>query len=92
MFYGGNVEDKNTSVNISGYDDERIAAGMNYVSQWSSGWSNYRGPHLSAYPEEDQQAMRDRVTRRIVRKDGVPYESFRYYEGPPDSMGRAPRH
>ncbi len=92
MFYGGNVEDKNISVNISGYDDERIAAGMNYVSQWSSGWSNYRGPHLSAYPEENQQAMRDRVTRRIVRKDGVPYESFRYYEGPPDSMGRAPRH
>ena len=92
MLFGGNIDDKNTWVNISGYDDERIAAGMNYVSQWSSGWSDYKGSDLSAYPPEDAVAMRARVTNRIVRKDGVPYEAFRYYKGAPDAMGRAPRH
>lgn len=92
LFYGGNVDDKNTWVDISGYDDERIAAGMHYVSQWSSGWNDYRGSDLTAYPEADQKAMRDRIARRIIRKDGVPYEAFRYYTGAPDGLGHAPRH
>jgi len=91
LFYGGNVKDKNTRVNITGYDDNRIAAGMNYISQWTSGWNNYRGPNLDDYPAEDREAIRDRVSRRIVREDGVPYERFRYYKGNPDGMGRGPR-
>jgi LmbE family N-acetylglucosaminyl deacetylase len=89
MFYGGNDKDMNTEVNITGYDDKRIEAGKKYISQWSSGWNNYRGPNLADYPPEDQEAMTNRVTRRIVRKDGVPYEKFRYYKGRPDGMGSA---
>jgi len=91
LFWGGNAKDKNTSVNISGYDDERIKAGLNYISQWSSGWKNYRGPNLDDYPPEDREAITNRVTRRIIREDGVPYERFRYYKGSPDGMGRGPR-
>jgi len=91
LFYGGRIKDTNTRVNISGYDDNRIEAGMKYLSQWSSGWKNYRGPNLDDYPAEDREAITNRVSRRIVREDGVPYERFRYYKGAPDGMGRGHR-
>ena len=60
LFYGGNVADKNTKVDITDYADQRITAGMKYVSQWSSGWSDYLGPDLSKYPAGEEQKMRDR--------------------------------
>ena len=92
LFYGGNVDDKNTRVDITDYVDQRIAAGMKYISQWSSGWDNYRGPELSNYPQADQDALRERITRRISVEDGKSYEGFRYYQGIPDGIGHAPRH
>lgn len=91
LFYGGNISDKNTRVNISDYVNQRVEAGMKYVSQWSSGWSNYRGSDLSNYPEEDRAAIENRVRRRIVVENGISYERFRYHKGPPDTMGHAPR-
>ena len=92
LFYGGNAEDKNTRVDITDYAAQRIEAGMKYVSQWSSGWDNYRGPDLSGYPQADQDALRERITRRIRVEDDRSYESFRYYKGIPDGIGHAPRH
>ena len=92
MFYGGNLPDKNTDVNITDYVDNRIAAWLKYVSQFSSGWENYRGPDIKNYPKEDQVAMRNRITRRIKNESGPSYERFRYYKGNPDGLGHAPRH
>jgi LmbE family N-acetylglucosaminyl deacetylase len=92
LFYGGNVEDKDTSVDITEYAAQRIEAGLKYVSQWGSGWDNYRGPDLSDYPQQDQDDMKARITRRIKVEDGKSYESFRYYKGIPDGLGHAPRH
>jgi len=91
MFYGGNVSDKNTTVNINDYVENRVAAGMKYVSQWSSGWKDYKGPDLDKYPPDDREAIENRVRRRIFVKDGISYERFRYHKGPPDTMGHGPR-
>jgi len=91
LFYGGNIPDKNTRVEITDYVENRVAAGMKYVSQWSSGWDNYRGPDLANYPQEDRDAIESRVRRRIVVEDGKSYERFRYHKGAPDTMGHAPR-
>jgi LmbE family N-acetylglucosaminyl deacetylase len=92
LFYGGNTPDKNTKVDITDYADRRIDAGMKYLSQWGSGWDNYLGPELSAYPQEEQQSLRDRISRRIKVENGVSYEGFRYYKGIPDMLGHGPRH
>ena len=92
LFYGGNPSDKNTKVNITDYADKRMEAGMKYLSQWSSGWDNYRGPDLASYPQEDQETLKNRITRRIKVEDGVSYEEFRYYKGIPDMIGHGPRH
>jgi len=91
LFYGGNISDKNTTVNITDYVEKRVAAGMKYVSQWSSGWSNYLGPNLADYPAEDQENMENRIRRRIIVENGISYERFRYHKGPPDTMGHGPR-
>ena len=92
LFYGGNVSDKDTKVDITDYAEQRIQAGLKYISQWGSGWDNYRGPDLNDYPVEDQEAMKNRITRRIKVEDGKSFESFRYYKGIPDGIGHAPRH
>ena len=92
LFYGGNLSDKNTTVDITDYADQKIAAGLKYISQWSAGWDNYRGPNLSDYPKSDQDAMRKRITGWIETKDGKYYERFRYYKGIPDGLGHEPRH
>ncbi len=91
MFYGGNIPDKNTMVNITDYVEKRVAAGLKYVSQWSSGWRDYRGPNLADYPPEDREAMEKRIRNRIFVENGISYERFRYHKGPPDTMGHAPR-
>ena len=91
LFYGGNVKDKNAKVNITDYEDNKIAAGMKYICQWSSGWANYLGPDLSKYPEADVEAFRNRVTGWIQHEDGLAYETFRYYKGIPDGLGHESR-
>ena len=91
LFYGGNVSDKNTSVNITPYVEKRVAAGLQHISQWSSGWENYRGPDLNNYPAADREAFEKRIRGRLIHEDGVYYERFRYYTGIPDRMGHGPR-
>ena len=91
LFYGGNIDDKNTKVDITEYTDQRIAAGMKYVSQWSSGWSDYKGPDLSKYPDGEEAKLRNRVSRRIVVENGKSYERFRHYKGAPDGLGHSKR-
>jgi LmbE family N-acetylglucosaminyl deacetylase len=91
LFYGGNTQDKNTVVVIDDYVDQRIEAGVKYVSQWSSGWSDYRGPNLDDYPEGEKEAVYQRIRNRLKYIDGKAVERFRHHKGLPDSMGHGPR-
>jgi len=85
MLFDSAEEDKNTWVDISGFEDKKITAMSKYVSQWSSGWYDYRGPEL---PNEEAKEVRERVSRRIEYREGNPVEGFRYVKGLPDNIGR----
>lgn len=78
-------DDVNTWVDISDFKEMKIKAMSQYVSQWSSGWYDYKGPELS---EEEAAEVRKRVSSRIRYKDGKAVEAFRYYKGLPDNIGR----
>ncbi|HHP7242574.1 MAG TPA: PIG-L deacetylase family protein [Cyclobacteriaceae bacterium] len=92
LFFDGNEGDQNVKVDITDYVDKRIEAGMKYICQFSSGWENYRGPNLEEYPEKDQKEFYNRIKNRITYKNGKAYESFRYYKGIPDGIGRKNRY
>jgi len=85
MLFDSAAEDQNTWVDISGFVDDKITAMSKYVSQWSSGWYDYRGPDLS---EAEAGEVRERVSRRIEYREGNPVEGFRYVKGLPDNIGR----
>ncbi len=84
LFFGGVDEDINTWVDISSTLEKKLDAAAKYVSQFSSGWSNYQGPELS---QEEQKQLREGRMRRITRRDGKPVEGFRHYKGLPDGIG-----
>lgn len=85
MLYDSAEEDKNTWVDITGWDQRKVDALSKYVSQFSSGWSDYNGPDLS--PDE-QEEMKENLRRWLIYRDGVPVEGFRHYTGLPDNIGR----
>ncbi len=91
LFFGGNPQDKNTTVVIDEYADQRVEAGVQYLSQWSSGWNNYQGDDLDAYPAGEKEAVYNKIRNRIKVVDGKKVEQFRYHKGLPDSMGHGPR-
>ncbi|MFQ5738206.1 MAG: PIG-L deacetylase family protein [Acidobacteriota bacterium] len=84
LFFGGVKEDVNTWVDISSTLEKKLNAAAKYVSQFSSGWSNYTGPELSA---EEQKQLREGRLRRVLRRNGKPVEGFRHYKGLPDGIG-----
>jgi len=85
LFYDTPREAINTWVDITDYADRKVRARTRYLSQSSPGWEKYTGPELS--PEE-QKAQEEARRGRLVEKDGKIVESFRYYEGFPDGMGK----
>jgi LmbE family N-acetylglucosaminyl deacetylase len=85
MLYDSDQDDQNTWVDITGFEEKKITAMSQYVSQWSSGWYDYQGPDLT---EEEAAEVRERVSQRILHKNGKPVEGFRYYKGSPDNIGR----
>jgi LmbE family N-acetylglucosaminyl deacetylase len=85
MLYDAAEEDENTWVDITDFKEKKITAMSQYVSQWSSGWYDYQGPELS---EEEAAEVKEKVSKRIRYKEGVPIEGFRYYSGLPDNIGR----
>jgi LmbE family N-acetylglucosaminyl deacetylase len=85
ILYDSAEEDKNTWVDITGWDERKIDALSKYVSQFSSGWSDYKGPDIS---EEEIKEMKLMLGRWMETRDGVPVEGFRYYTGLPDNIGR----
>ena len=92
LFYGGNIEDKNTTVDISGFSELKIMSGSKYISQWSSGWEKYLGSDLDKYPNGEKERVFERLKKRIKYEDGKPIERFRHYKGIPDGMGRKKRY
>ena len=78
-------EDKNMWVDITRFEEKKMEAMSKYVSQWSSGWYDYKGPELS---EEETKEVRMRISKWINYRDGKPMEGFRYYKGLPDNIGR----
>lgn len=91
LFYGGNVADKNTTVDITDFVEQRVNAGTKYMSQWSSGWNNYLGHDIENYPASEKKKLFDKIRNRIKVINGKSVERFRYHQGAPDSMGHAPR-
>lgn len=83
MFF--DTSEKNTWVDISPFAEKKVKAGMKYVSQFSSGWSNYTGPDL---PAAEVREMEERVRDRLETQEGKVVEGFRYYKGFPDGMGK----
>ena len=86
MLYDSAEEDINTWVDISEWEERKVEALSKYVSQFSSGWSDYKGPELS--PEEENE-MKEMLMGWIHQeRDGKAMEGFRYYTGLPDDLGR----
>ncbi len=85
MLYDSADKDKNTWVDITGWEERKVDALSKYVSQFSAGWSDYKGPDLS--PEEEEE-MKEGLHRWLEHRDGVPMEGFRHYAGLPDDIGR----
>ncbi len=85
ILYDSADKDKNTWVDITDWEERKIDALSKYVSQFSSGWSDYKGPTLS---EEEEKEVKAQLRRWITNKDGIPMEGFRYYKGLPDNIGR----
>jgi len=83
LFFDTSAE--NTWIDVSAFAEKKVKASMKYVSQFSSGWSNYTGPDL---PAEELKSLEERVRRRLKTRDGKVIEGFRYYKGMPDSMGK----
>lgn len=86
MLYDSAEEDINTWVDITGWEERKVEALTKYVSQFSSGWSDYNGPDLS--PEEEKEVKEQLRGWIHHQRDGLPVEGFRYYAGLPDNLGR----
>jgi len=75
----------NTWVDVNPYVEQKVRAGMKYVSQWGPGWKEYKGPNLSPTEAKEMEA---RIRARLTMRDGKAVEGFRYYKGLPDGMGK----
>lgn len=89
LFFRGKKEYAGVKLDITKYVDRVVKSQSAYISQFSSGWYDYKGPKLSDYPGEKTDAYLERIKKRIHANDenGRTYEYFRYYKGKPDGMG-----
>ncbi len=72
-------------MDITEWEERKIEAMSKYVSQFSSGWFDYKGPELS---EEEEIEVKENLRKWIEHRDGIPMEGFRHYKGLPDNIGR----
>ena len=85
LLFDGFPEDYNTEIDITQYQDVKINAVLKYVSQFTSGWSKYEGPEMSA---DEEKQFRERLKKRMIFKNNKVIEQFRYYSGSPEEIGR----
>jgi LmbE family N-acetylglucosaminyl deacetylase len=91
LFFSEPEEATNTYVNISDYGENKVQSISKYISQFTSGWENYRGPDLDDLPGDEGKKYLESLRKRVFEedvKDGQPHEAFRYYKGMPDGIGR----
>lgn len=84
LFFDNDPADQNVCVDIEEYVAQKVQAGMQYISQFSSAWYKY----TDTLSPEALQEMEQRIRRRIRYQDGRAVECFRYYQGIPDGVGR----
>lgn len=90
LFYSEPDESTNTWVNISDYAENKVRSRSRYISQFTSGWEDYRGPNLEDLPGEEGEEYVERLRKGVFERglrNGEPHESFRYYKGAPDGIG-----
>ncbi len=85
LFYDTPQEAINTWVDITDYAERKVRARTRYVSQSRPGWEKYTGPELAPEEQEAQEELR---RGRLIERDGKIVETFRYYKGSPDGMGK----
>lgn len=94
LFYDSPDEAQNVYVDISDYAEMKFNARTKYISQFfREAFNDYNGMNPEDYENGDQfvENMRRSVYERGA-VDGVPTESFRYYQGIPDGMGKKRSH
>ena len=90
LFYGTTGDNANTFVNISDYAENKVRSRSKYISQFTSGFDNYRGPNPEDLPGNEGVEFVDRMRTSTYERgaiNGVPHERFRYYKGAPDGAG-----
>jgi LmbE family N-acetylglucosaminyl deacetylase len=90
LFYSEPEESTNTYVNISDYAAQKVQSQSKYISQYTSGWKDYRGPNLEDLPGNEGQEFMEELRKEVFEEevvDGEPHETFRYYKGFPDAIG-----
>jgi LmbE family N-acetylglucosaminyl deacetylase len=90
LFFGGLEKYNNVKLDITSYVDRVVKSQSKYISQYSSGWYDYKGPKISDYPKKEAKKYMDKIHKIVHRNDenGKTYEVFRYYKGKPDGIGR----
>lgn len=94
LFYDSPDEAQNVHVDISDYAEMKFNARTKYISQFfRDAFNDYNGMNPEDYENGDQfvENMRRSVYERGAI-EGVPTESFRYYQGIPDGMGKKRNH
>lgn len=86
LFY--DTQHPDTWVDITGHVDNKVNAGMQYVSQWGPEGQDKYYPTMT---EEQKQLVEERLRNRVRMRDGKPVEGFRHHAGYPDAIGREPR-
>ncbi len=87
MFFGGPEEAKNLTVDLPAeHAENKVEATAQHMSQFSSAWQNYR----SELPEEEYNEYMESIRNRVYQnpESGDAVETFRYYEGIPDGIGK----
>ena len=90
LFYSTTANAKNTTVDISGYAENKARSLSKYISQFTSAFDNYTGQNPSDLPGNEGKEFVERMRKRVFERglvDGKPSESFRYYKGAPDGAG-----
>lgn len=90
LFFSEPDEATNAWVDISEFAENKVRSRSKYISQYTSGWEDYRGPHLEDLPGNEGEQFMERLRRDVFERglrNGKPHESFRYYKGIPDGIG-----
>jgi len=87
MFFDGPNDAQNVHVDISGeHVQNKVQAVSKHRSQFSSAWREYTSELPPDEREEYVESIRDRFVD--TTEAGRPVESFRYYRGLPDGIGK----